>query len=126
MAPPKVKVDVKPSEALVAQAKAEFSVVDAKGRTILLKKPGVLAQFRLVKILGEAAKNEVYMNMVMPMIFVAAIDGEPVHFPQTERQLEALIQQLDDDGVAAVVTGLQENFGGVSTTPEKDKAELKN
>ncbi len=40
-----------------------------------LKEPGVLSQFRLAKILGEAARNQVYFDMVTPIIFVSSING---------------------------------------------------
>lgn len=123
MGDPKVKVTLNPSEQVVQQANVEAVVTDERGRTIKLKKPGVLAQFRLIEALGETAKNEVYMGMVLPMIFVVSIDDEPVYQPATKREVEALIQQLDEDGIAAVMAGVQDNFG--KTDPEADKAALK-
>jgi hypothetical protein len=119
----KVKVTLNPSEQIVKQANAEVTVSDERGRVIKLKKPGVLAQFRLIEALGETAKNEVYMGMVLPLIFVTAIDDDPVYQPASKREVEALIQQLDEDGIAAVLSGVQENFG--KTDPEADKAAVK-
>lgn len=119
----KVKVTLNPSDQIVQQAKAEVTVSDERGRVIKLKKPGVLAQFRLIEALGETAKNEVYMGMVLPLIFVTAIDDDPVYQPASKREVEALIQQLDEDGIAAVMAGVQANFG--KTDPEADKAALK-
>ena len=46
------------------------------GRTIGLKKPAVLAQFRLVEVLGESAANDVHMGMVLPLMFVVSIDDQ--------------------------------------------------
>lgn len=120
----KVTVNPTPSDEAVAKATAAVSVTDAGGRTIVLKKPGVLAQYRLVEMMGDSAKNDVYMNMVLPLIFVTSIDGDPVAMPSTKRELEALIQRLDEDGIAAVVAGVQEHFG--APDPEKDKAAVKN
>jgi len=37
-----------PSAQVIAAATADISLKDSKGRTILLRRPGVLAQFRLV------------------------------------------------------------------------------
>jgi len=111
------------SEELVAQARSEFDVTDSAGRSIKLRKPGVLAQYRLVEALGDAAQNTVYMSMVLPLIYVASIDGNPVR-TQNKVQIEALIQQLDEHGIKAVMEGVQENFG--SPDPEADKAALKN
>lgn len=120
----KVTVNQTPSEEVIAKAIAEVSITDARGRTITLKKPGVLAQYRLVEALGDTAKNEVYTAMVLPLIYVAGIDGEPVFQPTGKREIEALIQRLDEDGVEAVSEAVMKNFGKVK--PEADKAALKN
>jgi len=85
--------------------------VDAQGRILTLKKPGVLAQFRLVEALGDSAKNETYMGMVFPLLFVSAVDGEPVPQPRSKGEVEALIQRLGDDGIAALMVEIPKHFG---------------
>lgn len=112
-----------PSQELIKKAATEVAVVDAIGRTIKLKKPGVLAQFRLVEALGETAKNQVYAAMVLPLIYVVAIDDMPIYQPTRKSEIEALIQQLDEHGVNAVMEAVQKNFGAAD--PDSDKAELK-
>lgn len=126
MAGPKVTVReaAAPSAQVLAKARAEVVVHDSEGRSITLRKPGVLAQYRLVEALGDAAKNEVYTSMVLPLIYVWAIDDDHVPPATRKSQIEALIQRLDEHGIAAVVKGVQEHFGRVD--PEKDKAELGN
>ena len=114
----------KPSDEAVAKAAADFVIQDANGRSITLKKPGVLAQYRLIEALGDSAKNEVYMAMVLPLIYVVKIDDNDVRSPNTKREVEALIQQLDEVGIEAVVSNVQEKFG--KSDPEGDKAALKN
>lgn len=116
------KVEILPSEELV-QMKTTATVTDARGRVITLTKPGVLAQFRQVEMLGQAASNATYMQMVFPLLFVSAIDGEALAVT-TKRELEALIQQLDEPGLVAVEKGMMENWG--KQDPEADKAALKN
>lgn len=118
-----IKVTLNPSEEIVRMAQAEMTVLDARHRAIRLKKPGVLAQYRLIELLGESAKNEVYMGMVLPLIFVTAINDEPVYLPTSKAQVEALISQLDEEGIAAVMQGVQEHFG--KADPAGDKAALK-
>jgi len=118
------KVTLLPSEQLVAKATAATIVHDTKGRAIELKKPGVLAQFRLIEALGDSAKNEVYTRMVLPLIYVASIDGDLVAPATRKSEIEALIQRLDEEGIAAVVNGVNEHFG--QQDPEKAKADLKN
>lgn len=120
----KLTVNPTPSAEAVAKAVAETSVPDARGRVITLKKPGVLAQYRLVELMGDSAKNEVYMGMVLPLIFVTAIDGDAVTQPRSKREVEALIERLDEDGISAVSVAVQEHFG--PSDPETDKAALKN
>ena len=118
-----MKVEITPSEQLVKAAQAEVTATDGRGRVITLRKPGVLAQFRLVEALGESASNVVYMNMVLPLLYVAAIDGDPVR-STTKREIEALIQRLDEDGITAVVQQVRDTWG--ASDPEADKAALKN
>lgn len=121
----KLTVNETPTEQIIAKANAEVSVTDDSGRVITLKKPGVLAQYRLVEVVGaEAAKNEVYMGMVLPLIFVSMIDGNTLQQPRTKGEVDALIQRLDESGIAAVMKGVQDNFGNAD--PEADKAALKN
>ena len=120
----KVQLNETPSAQIVAKASAVAETIDPRGRIISLKKPGVLAQFRLVEALGDTAKNEVYMRMVLPLIYVSAIDGDPVAPPTRKSEVEALIQRLDEDGISAVMEAVSANYG--ATDPEADKAALKN
>ncbi len=112
-----------PAAQLVAKASETTEVTDARGRVITLKKPGVLAQYRLVEILGDTAKNEVYMGMVLPLIFVTAIDGDLVTLSR-KSEVEALIQRLDEHGILAVADAVTKNYG--KPDAEADKATLKN
>ena len=118
-----MKVEITPSEQLVKAAQSEIVIVDARGRNIRLRKPGVLAQFRLVEALGESASNSVYMSMIIPLVYVAEIDGDPVR-TGSKREIEALIQRLDEDGVTAVMERVRDTWG--ASDPEADKAALKN
>lgn len=113
-----------PSDQVVAKATAETVITDGRGRSIRLKKPGVLAQFRLIEVLGDTAKNEVYMAMVLPLLFVTEIDGETIFQPSRKSEVEALIQRLDEDGIGAVQAAVMKNFGG--SNPDADRAALKN
>jgi hypothetical protein len=109
-----------PSSAIVKQAAARVVIESANGHSIALQKPGVLAQFRLVKFLGKSAENTVYVQMVLPLTYVVEIDGVPVSQPNSEREIEALITRLDEEGVAAVMQGVQENFGAQSADETRD------
>jgi len=93
------------------QAKsADVQVTDAKGRVLTLRKPNVLAQYQLVRMLGaDASSNQTYLSMVMPLLYLQAIDGEVVNFAN-QRELDAAIQRLDEEGLEALAKGIQENF----------------
>ena len=113
-----------PTEQLIDNAQRVTRFADSKGRAIAIKDPGVLAQFELIKMVGaEAAKNEVYMNMILPMIFVCEIDGDPVPMPSSKLTLDALIQRLGHHGVTAVAEHVTAAFG--ANDPEADKAAIK-
>ncbi len=107
-----VAVKIKPDAEVPAKMAGPktVDVTDSTGRVITLKRPGVLAQYDLVEALGDSARNETYMGMVMPLIFIVAIDGEAIAAPDTKAEIKALIKRLDEAGVAAVMTGVGENF----------------
>ncbi len=123
--PPKVTIhENTPTQQALAKAAATFEVVDARGRRFTLRKPTVLSQYRLIEALQESAENRVYMGMVLPLIYVTAINGEPESVPFTKIQVEALIQRLDEDGINAVMAGVQEHFGAQNA--QEDQTTAKN
>ena len=117
-----VKLEIKPSAELIAEARAAIDITHGEHR-IHLRKPPVLAQFRFVKMIGgEASTNPVYMAMVMPLLYIESIDDDPVTM-LNDRHLDALITRLDEDGVTAVQEAVTKHFG--APDPDADKANLK-
>lgn len=110
-----------PTQQVVAKATAEYEVIDSAGRKFKLRKPGFLAQFRLVELVGESAKNDVYMRMILPLVYIAAIDGDAVAMPANKLQLEALIQRVEEHGFSAVAEGLMAHFGSQDAEADKDR-----
>jgi hypothetical protein len=124
MAKATITANPTPSQQVVAKASLEYTVTDTLGRGITIRKPGALGLYRLVEALGDVAKNQVYMAMVMPLIYVSKIDGEVVMPPVNKAKVEALIQRLEEEGLIAVSAGVEEHFG--NPDPEADKETLKN
>jgi hypothetical protein len=114
-----------PSEELAKAAAAPVVLTDGSGRKITLVKPSVLAEFRLVKIMGpELAANTTYMQMILPLIYVQSINDEAVPFPQSDRNVEALITRLGEDGIAAVMSAMMKHFA--HRPLDEVQAEIKN
>jgi len=86
-----------------AMRNAIHTLTDSEGRKLVVKRPSVLQQFRLVELLGpELGKNTMYLNMAMPAFWVQSIDGEPLYAPATKLELEAAVERLDEHGLDAV------------------------
>jgi hypothetical protein len=85
-------------------------VTDRRGRQIALVKPSARALCRLLEILGESGKNQMYFAIVAPLMFVREIDGEDVPLPDSKTELEALLDKLEEDGIKAIMQGLKSHF----------------
>lgn len=110
-----------PSEQVSARALAPVEIKDSQGRSITLRRPPVLQQFRLIEAIGDAARNEVYVQMILPLLYVSAIGGDATIPFSKKSEVEAMIQRLDEDGLAAVMKGVSENFGAPDPAAEKAK-----
>ncbi len=117
-----------PESAPIANIKPSgttVEVVDTRGRKIVVKKLNALAKANLLRVVGaEAAQNQAYFGYVLAAASVASIDGELENPPRTQIAIDALLSQLDDEGVAAVQDAFMDLYGD-STTAE-DLAAAKN
>lgn len=116
----KIREDETPSEAIVAKAAAEVNVPMPDGRVLTIKKPGVFAQYDMIEMLGDTAQNRVYVGMVLPLLYLSAIDGERVRAPKTKLELRALVERLDEDGIGALGEAVREHFGAKDDGGEDD------
>jgi hypothetical protein len=82
-------------------------ITDKTGRKIQLRRVGVLEQLRLFKALGpELSLNDPYMDLAIIAASVSMIDNIPLLFPVDESTVEAILERLGCDGVAAVDAAL--------------------
>ncbi|MBX9901252.1 MAG: hypothetical protein K2Y28_10780 [Burkholderiaceae bacterium] len=108
-------ITIKPSEEIIKKAN-EVVFVNAGEMRIGLKKPNVLRQYQIVEALGaEAAKNEVFMGMVMPLLWVVSIDDDDQPYIASRRELDSLIMRLGDEGVGAVMGHLNSLAASIET-----------
>ena len=77
-------------------------LTDSTGRAIEFQSLKPSEQFRLVKVLGNASKNEVYMAMAMSAASVRGFDSLPVPWSTSEQELERIFDRLGDAGLEAI------------------------
>lgn len=91
-------------EGPVAASDGSYVITDSKGRKLKIVEPDILSESRLVRALGDASSNAAYMSSyVLPAAMVVEIDGTPVPFPMTEREVDAAIQSLGRHGLIALM-----------------------
>jgi hypothetical protein len=82
-------------------------VVDARGRLLGLRRLSVLDRLRLYEAAGaELSRNDRWLGLAVLAASVAVIDGVPVPIPASKAAIEAAVQRLDEEGLAAVAAGL--------------------
>lgn len=109
----------------------------ADGRKLHVRKPGVLADFRLIEALGpELAANQTYAQMCQPLKYLGQIEhpeaGTRSVAYENKLQIEGLIQELGEEGMDALImwyfvnvqAPMQAAFDGARR--EAEKAALKN
>ncbi|HEX8894469.1 MAG TPA: hypothetical protein VF783_14155 [Terriglobales bacterium] len=93
------------------QHDAQDGIVYAGKLKLKIRKPRAVAQLRLVSVVGaEDAKNQVYMSLVSPLLWIESIDDEPVGMVVSKRELEALFERVGDDGLTAIIEHISEQF----------------
>lgn len=98
-----------PSQQIVKAANGTATKIDARGRHITVRKLSSLQKIKLHEMVGpDASKVSYYMEAAFYAASVVKIDSEPIARPATKLQLEALIDRLDEDGLAASVGALAE------------------
>lgn len=107
-----------PSAQVVAQAASEVQTHDTRGRTITMRKPNPITKLRYIDAMGESSTNRLWVSNVWALMFVTAIDGNPVPTPTNKNQIEALYQRLDDDGIVAVSEAFEQHFTDKSDVDE--------
>lgn len=112
-----------PSAAMIREGNRTHYVTDSAGRRIGLRRPTIVDRSRMVRLAGRESENRAYMAMMTVVFFVVEIDGAAVFLPKSEREYEATLQRLDDHGMLAVESGIEElmrGFGGFDKEAAKN------
>jgi hypothetical protein len=120
-----VKVTLNETPPVAMQKSTEaVDIIDSLGRKLKIKEPGILQESRLVRAMGgEASMNNGYMmGYVMPAAMVVEINGDPQPFPATEMQVDAAIQLLGREGLAAVMAHFVEQAAAAKARADALKA----
>lgn len=106
-----IAAEATPSQKVLADASAEVSFTVPDGREIVLVKPDILAQTRLMKMLGpELAANTQYLNAVGPLLYIKSIDGQLVATPVSDGEIEFLLKKLGDTAYFYVGVAIGEHW----------------
>jgi hypothetical protein len=95
------------------------TITDAKGRKLTLRKLNVLDQVRLLRAVGpDQARNQPYFEVVTMAASVSDIDGIPCMIPTNERQIDAAIDRIGDDGFGALMVNMRKEIKIVEDAAE--------
>lgn len=101
------------------------STTDSRGRKIEIKRPNARERYRLIRMLGaQGAQNQEQFAYAVFAASTRSLDGDPIMFPQSEMELEVIIDRLGDEGLQAV-TDQFAKMAGIGE-PEDPNASAKN
>ena len=94
---------MRPADDIVARSSQKLEAKDSLGRSLVIRRINALDRLRLLKAAGpELARNDAWLNMAALAVAVTELNGIPRTTPVNERQIEAAISELGDEGLEAV------------------------
>ena len=92
-----------PGDVIINNIEQTFVVVDERNRAITIRRMTALDRLRLLKAAGpELSQNDTWLNMASLAMMVTDINGVPRVAPGNERQIEAAVAELGDEGLQAI------------------------
>lgn len=92
--------------AVVTGQQNTVTVIDKRGRKIVIQKQGPIQRTRMFKVMGPTnSANQPLVGHYSMVCSVIEIDGQPEPFPTSDAQIEALLERLDEDGLEAIAEG---------------------
>lgn len=100
-----------PSAQIIKAANKTATATDTQGRVLTIRRMTALAKMRLFALAGpELSKNEQWVSLAALASSVTHINGDLVT-TNSIREIEFLVERLDDDGLEAVGAVYMETFG---------------
>lgn len=100
-------IESTPTQEILKRANSFVEMTDESGRVFKIKKASLLDRAKIFETLGSV-KSEMYMQLVLPLIYVVSIDG--VNRPPFSSKIviEKFLETVGEDGMAAIAKGLVE------------------
>lgn len=99
-------------------------VADARGRKFTVKLLDPLETYRLARAMGPTADVDVARTYASYAASVRVIDGEPQAFPNSDRDIQSMLQLLGTDGIEAVQKAILQI--GEAASPAGNAGAVKN
>ena len=77
----------------------------------------------LVELAGESANIDRYMMMITPLIYITAIDDEPIGLPKTKLALRGLIARIGEESFNVITKKINETWMPQSPDEAKKNSE---
>lgn len=95
-------------------------ITDAKGRKLETRDFTVLDQVRLLRAIGPGqSSNEPYVNIVQMAASVASIDGVPCPMVKNEKDIDAAIARVGDEGFSALLVDMKRQVDVLTAAAEE-------
>jgi hypothetical protein len=123
---PASAVNTAPLARLMADKDRRVAFADRYGRAITIQKVRISRRLALGMLIGEDASTELRIS-ALAAVSVVEINGDPAGCsPNSRLMLDALLDRLDDGGIADVFARYAEEFLGPMVDAEQKEAALKN
>lgn len=101
---------ITPTRLIVSDLNRTFEIHDNLGRSLKVRRINALDRLRLLKAAGpDLSQNDAWLNMAALVMSLMEINGAPRPTPINERQIEASVAELGDQGLEAIAEALDEN-----------------
>lgn len=108
------------SEEILARYRQTERESDAFDRVIAVKRLNPAQQLRIMEM--SASADETVRAGLFVSACVVDIDGDPITFPRSRAELDAIIARLDQEGMAAAGAALARLLGGAAPAETDDRA----